>query len=700
VSSSEFMRRPPLRIGIVGAGYVSRHHIEALRRLPFVRLVGIADINYDAAQAAAQRYGIPLACRKLEELATASPEAIYLLTPPHTHCPLALQALDMGCHVFVEKPMAETAEECDRMIARARETGLALSVNHSDKFDPVVQRGLRLVLDGACGQTLAADVIRSSSYAPYAGGPLPPVYSKGSFPFQDLGVHSLYLLEAFLGPIEQLDVEFRSTGRDPDLLFDEWFVQARCARGTGRAYLSWNVRPMQNRIRVYCSAGVVEMDRFLQLLTVTRSLPGPKFPQMVLQAVRNSACATFVVPWNVLRFFTGRLPPSPGIRAGAVAFARALYEGVPPPVSADEGRRMVHLMEEASRAADEQWRARRRIALAPLPPASCLVTGASGFLGRALLNRLRQQGVCVRVLVRREVPEWREDKGIQIVLGNLGDPEVVEAAVRGVQTVFHVGAAMKGSRESFQAGTVWGTRNIVDACLKHGVRRLVHVSSLSVLDHASHRPGTLVTESWPLEPFPERRGWYTQTKLQAERIVLEAVREHGLDAVILRPGQIFGPGAANFTPSGAISLAGRWWICGSGRARLPLVFVEDVVDALLLAAEARVPPGSIFHLVDPTPVTQREYVAASRLRFGAAIRVRYVPRFLLMLAAYGVACLSRLLGRDLPLSPYRVRSLRPLSELDCSAAHNVLGWRPRIGVRRGLELTFAAPEQPRHAEPG
>jgi len=76
------------------------------------------------------------------------------------------------------------------------------------------------------------------------------------------------------------------------------------------------------------------------------------------------------------------------------------------------------------------------------------------------------------------------------------------------------------------------------------------------------------------------------------------------------------------------------------------------------------------------------------------------PRFLLMLAAYGVACLSRLLGRDLPLSPYRVRSLRPLSELDCSAAHNVLGWRPRIGVRRGLELTFAAPEQPRHAAPG
>ena len=695
MSASQSTRRAALRIGIIGAGYVSRHHIEALRRLPFVRLVGIADLDCHAAQAAAARYAIPLACRELEELAPAGPDAIYILTPPHTHCSLAVQALQMGCHVFVEKPMAESVEECERMIARARETGLTLSVNHSDKFDPVVQAGLRLVLDGACGQTLAADVIRSSSYAPYAGGPLPPPYAKGSFPFQDLGVHSLYLLEAFLGPIEELEVEFHSTGRDPDLLFDEWFVRARCARGVGRAYLSWNLRPMQNRIRVYGSAGVVEMDRFLQLLTVSRNLPGPKFPQMVLQAIRNSTYASFAVPWNVVRFFTGRLPPSPGIRAGAVAFARALYDGVPPPVSAEEGRRMVQLMEEASRAADEQWRARRRVALAPQPPASCLVTGASGFLGRALLDRLRQQGLNVRVLVRREVPQWREDKGIQMVLGNLGDPEVVRAAVRGVQTVFHVGAAMKGSSESFQAGTVWGTRNIVEACLKHGVRRLVHVSSLSVLDHASHRPGAPVTEAWPLEPFPERRGLYTQTKLQAERIVLEAVHARGLDAVILRPGQIFGPGASNFTPSGAIALARRWWICGSGRATLPLVFVEDVVDALLLAAEAGVAPGSIFHLVDPTPVTQRDWVAACRRRLGSAIRVHYVPRFLLMLAACGVACLGKLLGRDLPLSPYRVRSLRPLSDLDCSAAGALLGWRPRTGVRRGLELTFAAPDQPR-----
>lgn len=679
-----------LRIAIVGAGYVSRHHIEALRSLPFVELVGIADINHDAARAAAARYRIPLACRTLAELAPARPGAVFVLTPPETHCALAVEALGMGCHVFVEKPMAETVEECDRMIECARRNGLVLSVNHSDKFDPAVREALRGVHAGRCGDLLAVDIVRSSSYAPYAGGPLPRIYSQGSYPFRDLGVHSLYLLEAFLGPIESLDVRFFSSGKDPDLLFDEWLLLARCARGTGRAYLSWNARPVQNRIVVYGTRGVIHVDRFLQLCLGSRNLPGPKFVHMVLSALCNSARTMYRVPLNVAAFASGRLPPSPGIRAGAIAFARALHEGTAPPVSAEEGRRMVELMEAAAREADERWLARRRSVLAPQPPAVVLVTGASGFLGRALARRLLERGLTVRALVRREPREWLGEDRLQVVVGNLGDPEIVDHAVAGVETVFHVGAAMRGGREHFQAGTVWGTRNVVEACLKHRVRRLVHVSSLSVLDHAGHRPGARVTESWPLEPSPEKRGLYTQTKLEAERIVLQAVTERGLHAVILRPGQIFGPGAPSYVPSGTIALGGRWLVYGAGKFLLPLVFVEDVVDALLLASEADVEPGAIFHIVDPAPVTQREYINLCLRSPHRPTAVHYVPRPVLFALAAGVEALGLLLRRPLPLSRYRVRSLKPLSDIDCTAARAALGWQPRIGAWRGLRSTFGA----------
>lgn len=691
--TSEKKSPNPLRVAVIGAGYVSRHHIEALRRLPFVTLVGIADLNHAAAQQAAARYSIPLACRSLEELAPARPQVTYLLTPPETHCSLAVKALQMGCHVFVEKPMAETVEECERMIECAQRQGLILSVNHSDKFDPAVQEALRRVQAGACGELLAVDIIRSSSYAPYAGGPLPAIYAKGSYPFQDLGVHSLYLLEAFLGPIEQVDIEFRSSGRDPNLLFDEWYVLARCRGGVGRSYLSWNVRPMQNRLSIYGTAGVLHVDRFLQLCTGSRNLPGPKFVHIVLSAIRNSLYTALEVPVNVAKFAVGRLPASPGIRAGAAAFARAVYEGAPPPVSAEEGRRMVQLMEPVCRRADQIRTQRRSAALVARPRVPILVTGATGFLGKALLERLRRRGECLRALARRQPSQPPEDPRIQWVIGDLGDPEVVEQAVAGVETVFHVGAAMRGSREHFQAGTVWGTRNVVEACLKSGVRRLVHVSSLSVLDHAGHRAGTPVTESWPLEPHPERRGLYTQTKLQAEQIVLEAVRRHGLPAVILRPGQIFGPGSPSHVPSGTIAIAGRWIVPGSGDWTLPLVFIEDVVDALLLAAEADVAPGAVFHLVDSQRITQRRYIEACRQNLRRALKVHYVPGFMLWTLALGLEWAGKLLGRELPLSRYRVRSLRPLSDLDCSAARTVLGWEPRVGVEEGLRITFAP--QPR-----
>jgi 2-alkyl-3-oxoalkanoate reductase len=180
-----------LRIAIVGAGYVARHHLSALKRLDFVEIVGIADLDLAAARKLAAEFGVPSAVTSLAELADRQPNTVYVLTPPASHCALALQAIDMGCHVLVEKPMADSVAECDAMIARARERGVVLSVNHSDRLDPVVLQALALVRAGVAGDVLAVDFLRSSEYPPYAGGPLPAAVRQGSYPFRDLGVHGL-----------------------------------------------------------------------------------------------------------------------------------------------------------------------------------------------------------------------------------------------------------------------------------------------------------------------------------------------------------------------------------------------------------------------------------------------------------------------------------------------------------------------------
>jgi nucleoside-diphosphate-sugar epimerase len=134
---------------------------------------------------------------------------------------------------------------------------------------------------------------------------------------------------------------------------------------------------------------------------------------------------------------------------------------------------------------------------------------------------------------------------------------------------------------------------------------------------------------------------------------------------------------------------GRWITVGSGSQPLPLVYVDDVVDALLLGSSRSGVEGALVNLVDPARVTQRQFirkVQASRPK----IKTIYLPKFIMMMAAAGIEALGWALKRSVPLSRYRIRSISPLSNFDQSAARKQLGWTPRVGVEEGLRRTFAA----------
>ena len=680
-------RDAAVKVGLVGAGNVSAYHARALGSLPFVEIAGVADPDQERAKALAAKFKIPRVFPSLAAMAEAQPNVIHVLTPPATHTALVLEALEMGCHVFVEKPMAETAADCDRMIAAARERNLVLSVNHSARMDPIVLRALERLRRGACGEITGADFFCSSDYPSYGGGtPLPAAFRNGSYPFQDLGVHGLCLLEAILGPIQHADIRYYASGMgDSNLVFDEWRGLVECQKGTGQMYLSWNVRPMQNEVIVHGTRGVMHIDRYLQTLSVRKTYRGPKPVQRILGAGFNSLGMLFKVAANSLRFATGRLVPNPGIQVSVVKFHEALRKGEAPPVPPEEGRRVIALLEDVSKRAD----ADKHLYLAEhrsIPAPRVLVTGAHGMLGQALVRRLREFPEPLRLAMRRP-PEKPPGGGVEFVFGDLGDPEFVDRAVEGTDVVFHLGAAMRGGLAEFTSGTVWGTRNIVDACERHGVRRLVHVSSMTVLHNAGHLPDAPVTESFPYEPHASWRGLYTQTKLEAEKTVLQAVEENRIHAVVLRPGQIYGPGAEKAPPAGTITVGDRWLVVGSGSRYVPLVYVDNVVDALLLAAQEDLPNGSIFQLVDPDGIRQKEYVEWVK-RAGRPVRVWYVPAWVLKCAGGVVVGLAKILRRPPPLSPYRVKSIVPLWPCYCTAAHTKLGWKPRYSLQEGMRITF------------
>jgi nucleoside-diphosphate-sugar epimerase len=172
--------------------------------------------------------------------------------------------------------------------------------------------------------------------------------------------------------------------------------------------------------------------------------------------------------------------------------------------------------------------------------------------------------------------------------------------------------------------------------------------------------------------------------------VLRAVQDRGLNAVIIRPGNIFGPGAEKVAPYGVFAFGNRWMIMGSGKALLPLVYIDDVVDALVRAAECETVRGPILNLVDPEQIEQRDYLRYVRSSI-PEISMYRVPMPVLYGVAVPLELLGKILGRGVPLTNYRLRSIKSRIHFNCAAARDLLGWEPPVGVREGLRRTFGTP---------
>jgi predicted dehydrogenase/nucleoside-diphosphate-sugar epimerase len=666
--------------GMVGAGNICEFHVAAVKALPGVDLVGVADLDFDKAKQNADKWGTQ-AFASLEALVAAGANVIHVLTPPSAHARVALEALERGCHVLIEKPVTESVEDAQAIAELARRKGLVASVNHSLLFDPQVQRALDAVASGALGRVVSVDILRGSEYPPYEGGPLPPHYRGAGYPFRDLGVHCLYIIQKLLGPIEEVSGTWSSLGGDPNLAYDEWRAVARCKGGLGQFQLTWNTKPMQSQIIIHGTRSVLRVDLFAMFHGKRASTPLPKAAERLVNAFTDSLQPLVDVPVGVVNFARKRVKSYQGLRNLVADFYARLGRGETPAVSVEDAAEVVRWIEKVARAAEADHAATlAKFALSP--KVDVLVTGASGSLGSALLRRLAATGKKVRAFVRR-VPARPLD-GVEYCFGNLGDPVAVDRAVAGAEAVIHVGAAMKGGWPEHYGATVIGTQNVIDACRKHGVAQLVHISSMSVIDWAGSSGKGPVTENAPREPRAEERGAYTRAKLEAENRVQEAARA-GLPCVILRPGQIFGGGIALVNGAVARRAAGRWLVLGDGTLELPLVWIDDVVDGIVAAWERRLHGGEIIQLIDPEHLTQKDVLDA----IGAGSTI-HVPRTVV----FGMGRLSQILlgalGKQSPIAPYRLSSALARLTYESNRASELLGWKPAVGAREGIRRVVAA----------
>jgi nucleoside-diphosphate-sugar epimerase len=329
---------------------------------------------------------------------------------------------------------------------------------------------------------------------------------------------------------------------------------------------------------------------------------------------------------------------------------------------------------------------------------SILVTGATGFVGRHLVRALLARGERVRALGRNEAAcAALAAARSEVVRADLRDRAAVVAACAGVDAVLHVGAlsAPWGSAADFQAINVGGTQHVVAGCQKHKVGRLVHVSSPSVVFDG--RDQHELTEA---APYPRRFvSAYSLTKKLAEDVVNAAARA-GLPAVILRPKAVFGPGDTALLPRLlAAARQGRLPQVGTGRNRVDLTYVDNVVQALLLALSAENAVGKTFTITNGEHVLLWDVIRTVLRRLGMRDALRRLP----FRVAYALAGLmemrARLLGGEPLLTRYSVAILARTQTYNIEAARRDLGYEPRISVADGVERTLAAlqPPEPRAA---
>ena len=326
-----------------------------------------------------------------------------------------------------------------------------------------------------------------------------------------------------------------------------------------------------------------------------------------------------------------------------------------------------------------------------------LVTGTGGFLGRHVAASLLEQGVGHLRLHFRGAPPPGFVEGlatrfpaatIETAAANLLYRHDLEAVVDGVDCVVHAAAGMRGAAADMFANTVVGTRNLLDACVAAGVRRVTLVSSFSVYRTERLASGAVHDESVPIEEVGISKGAYAHAKTRQERLVASYRETHGLETVTLRPGVIYGPGSAGPSSRVGISAMGLFFSLGR-RAELPLTYVENCADAIALAA-LRASDGAAYSVVDDGLPDCAGYLRGYRAR-KRGMRVLPVPYWALLLGSRVLLAYNRRSKGQLPavFTPYIVRSMYR-GFRHSNAALKRLGWQPRVATEEGMRRTFEA----------
>lgn len=326
-----------------------------------------------------------------------------------------------------------------------------------------------------------------------------------------------------------------------------------------------------------------------------------------------------------------------------------------------------------------------------------LVTGSTGFLGTALVERLLAHGEKdIRCFLRagskrsrlEDLAAKHPDAKLELFVGSLASKAEAAKALEGVGVVYHLAAALSGPAADMYLNTVVASKNLLEALVASGrAIKVVMVSSFGVYGVAELPRGHVVNEETPLEPHPERRDLYSQTKRRQERLFWEYHEKYNFPLVVLRPGVIYGPRGSAFSSRVGMDLMGVFLHLGRDNV-LPLAYIENCAEAIVVAGQSDRANGHAYNVHDDDLPKCDEYLALyqKHVRPVRAISVPYV----------GLQAISTLVEKyhhlskgQLPaiFTPYKTATSWKGNRFD-NAKLKGLGWRQIVSTEEGMRRTF------------